>query len=308
MRVAHFSDIHLLALDGATLLSYANKRWIGRLNLISNRSRHYLGEAFDDMIADLNRGGIDHIVCTGDVTNLAMEHEFRHARGKFDQLALGPGAITVIPGNHDAYVDAGVGYFHSIFADYHTTDPGWAWTAADAAGAADDLRWPIVRVRAGVAVIGLSTSLETAWFSAWGRLGAGQRARLDRVLGDPRLAGLARIVAIHHPVVGKRARNAVRGLHDHAEFAAILAARGAAVVLHGHEHRDLRGELAGPASAVIPVLGVPSGTYAAHDTARTARYRVLDFEAGRLVGHHLRVWRRDQHAFEVDPSEPAQAA
>jgi 3',5'-cyclic AMP phosphodiesterase CpdA len=308
VRLAHCSDLHLLSIDGARLVAFANKRWIGRLNLISNRARHYLGEAFDDMIADLNAGGVDHILCTGDVTNLAMEQEFRHARGKFDQLALGPREITVIPGNHDAYVQEGVGHFAAIFGPYCETDPGWAWTETDRAGADDDLRWPIVRVRGDVAILGLSTSLETPWLSAWGRIGPGQRARLDRALGDPRLASLARVVAIHHPVVGKRAANAVRGLRDREELAGMIARHGAACVVHGHEHRDLRGTLAGPGGAVVPVLGVPSGTYAASDTTRTARYRILELLGGKLVSHRLRVWRREAHAFVDDPAEPAIAA
>jgi 3',5'-cyclic AMP phosphodiesterase CpdA len=307
VRLAHFSDLHLLSLDGAGLLDFANKRWIGRLNLLSNRSRHYLGEAFDDMIADVNQQKFDHLLCTGDVTNLALPQEFRHARGKFESLALGPHDVTVIPGNHDAYVEEGVGHFAAIFADYCTTDPGWAWTDADRHDKHDDLRWPIVRIRGDVAIIGASTSLETAWFSAWGRLGPGQRARLRRVLLDPRLAGLARFVAIHHPVVGKRATNAIRGLKDHAELAAIIAETGATVIVHGHEHRDLRGVLRGPAGDV-PVLGVPSGTYAASDTTRTARYRVFELAGGVLISHHLRVWRRETHTFEVDPAEPAIAA
>jgi len=307
VRLAHFSDLHLLSLEGARLFAFANKRWIGRLNLLSNRARHYVGDAFDDMIVDLNRSGVDHILCTGDVTNLAFAQEFRFAREKFDRLALGPREITVIPGNHDAYIEEGVGHFAEIFADYHATDPGWEWSAGDRDGEADDLRWPIVRVRGELAVVGISTSLETPWFSAWGRIGAGQRARLARVLADPRLAGTARVVAIHHPVVGKRATNAVRGLRDHAELAAIIARTGAAVVLHGHEHRDLRGALRGP-DGDVPVLGVPSGTYAASDTSRTARYRIIELAGGRVVSHHLRVWRRDAHGYEVDPAEPALVA
>ena len=34
--------------------------------------------------------GIEHVLCTGDVTNLALAQEFEFARGKFDRLAAGP--------------------------------------------------------------------------------------------------------------------------------------------------------------------------------------------------------------------------
>src|SRR5688572_24181541 len=111
MRVAHCSDLHLLSHEGARWLELANKRWIGRMNLISNRSRHYHVAAFDDMVADLNENKVDHVLCTGDVTNLALRCEFEFARKKFDGLAYGTPNVTVIPGNHDAYVAQGVGLF-----------------------------------------------------------------------------------------------------------------------------------------------------------------------------------------------------
>src|SRR5882672_11444898 len=195
MRLAHCSDLHLLSHDGASWLALANKRWIGAMNLISNRSRHYHVAAFDDMIADLNAQGVDHVLCTGDVTNLALEQEFDFARGKFDQLARGPAEVTVIPGNHDAYVAEGIAHFARVFADYHTTDAGWQWTEADRAAdeTDDELRWPIVRIRGELALVGVSTSRATAWFTAYGTVGAGQLARLARVLADERLRGKVRV-------------------------------------------------------------------------------------------------------------------
>ena len=50
MRLAHCSDLHLLSHDGARWLDLANKRWIGAMNLLSNRSRHYHVDAFDHMV------------------------------------------------------------------------------------------------------------------------------------------------------------------------------------------------------------------------------------------------------------------
>ena len=307
MRLAHCSDLHLLSHDGAGLGKLLNKRWIGAANLLTNRSRHYHVDAFVDMVDDLNRSGIDHVLCTGDVTNLALEQEFQFARGLFDKLALGPTGVTVLPGNHDAYVAEGVPLFAAIFAPFCATDAGWAWTDADRIGDQDDLRWPIVRVRGDLALIGLSTSAATPWFTAYGRLGEGQLARLDRVLGDPRLAGKARVVAIHHPPAGKRAQSRIRGLKDHALFAAVLARHGADLVVHGHEHRDMYETLVGPLSEPIPVRGVPSGTYLHDRPERTARYRIFELESGKIRSDHLRVWDRGSRCF-VDDVPPALAA
>jgi 3',5'-cyclic AMP phosphodiesterase CpdA len=332
MRLAHCSDLHLLSHDGARWLELANKRWIGAMNLLSNRSRHYHIEAFDDMIGDLNALGVDHVLCTGDVTNLALRQEFAFARAKFDGLALGPLGVTVIPGNHAAYVAEGVPLFAELFAPFAACDPGWVWTRAepidsgpqrskdrnllaarvplvgpaDAASAdePDDLRWPIVRVRGELALIGTSTSRATPWFTAYGRLGAGQLARLSQVLCDPRLADKVRVVAIHHPPAGKRGRNRIRGLRDHAGFARVIADAGAHLIVHGHEHRDMTESLAGPRGAV-PVRGVPSGTYANHQPERSARYRIYEITEGRVASDHVRTWDRERRRFVAQPSPGA---
>jgi 3',5'-cyclic AMP phosphodiesterase CpdA len=321
MRLAHCSDLHLLSHEGARLLQYANKRWIGAMNLLSSRSRHYHTDAFEDMVADLNALGVEQVLCTGDVTNLALAREFAYARARFDQLAVGPEHVTVIPGNHDAYVAEGVAHFLTSFADYCRSDAGWAWAgkhsaelaAADAVpGGADatdpELHWPIVRVRGDVAIVGLSTSKQTPWFTAYGTVGKVQLARLARALSDPRLAGKVRIVAIHHPPAGRRAFSKVRGLRDHLAFAAVLAEHGADLVVHGHEHHDLREVLLGPDQRQIPVLGVPSGTYEAAKPHLTGRYRIIEIENGRIAGHHLRVWHRAGRRFDRDAQEPAMSA
>ena len=179
----------------------ANKRWIGAANLMTNRSRHYYVQAFEEMVDDLNAQGIEHVLCTGDVTNLGLEQEFLFARERFDRLANGPTGVTVIPGNHDAYVAAGIAHFATTFGDYNTTDPGWEWTDATDA----DAHWPIVRVRGELALIGVTTSRATPWFTAYGRVGDDQLARLRTALsrsgGSP---AKVRVVADPSPAGGQR--------------------------------------------------------------------------------------------------------
>jgi len=306
MRVAHCSDLHLLSHDGARWLDLANKRWIGAMNLLSNRSRHYHVDAFDHMVDDMNAQGIEHVLCTGDVTNLALKQEFEFAKAKFDRLAGGPMHVTVIPGNHDAYVAEGIGHFGTIFDEYCRADAGWQWTEADADSAQDDLRWPIVRVRGELALIGISTSRQTPWFTAYGRVGAGQLLRLKKALSDPRLAGKARLVAIHHPPAGKRAASRVRGLRDHAAFADVIAEVGCDLIVHGHEHQDLSEVLPGP-SGPIPVRGVASGTYHHNKPERVARYRIFEIDGGKIVSDSVRVWTRDECRFEAQPGTSQQS-
>jgi 3',5'-cyclic AMP phosphodiesterase CpdA len=306
MRLAHCSDLHLLSHDGARWLDLANKRWIGAMNLLSSRSRHYHVDAFDHMIDDMNAQHIEHVLCTGDVTNLALEQEFKFARAKFDRLAGGPEHVTVIPGNHDAYVAEGIAHFATVFDEYHRADLGWTWTEADREDAEDDLRWPIVRVRGDLALIGLSTSRATPWFTAYGRVGKGQLARLRKALSDPRLANKARLVAIHHPPAGRRAKNKIRGLRDHDGFAEVIGEVGADLIVHGHEHQDLTEELNGP-TGPIPVRGIASGTYHHNKEDRIGRYRIFEIEGGKIVSDSVRVWNRATGSFEAQSGTSQQS-
>ena len=293
MRIAHFSDLHLLSLDGARFIDFLSKRWIGALNLVVSRGRHHQTSVFDAMVADLNENPVDHIVCTGDVTNLALEGEFRFARARFDQIGVGAREVTVVPGNHDAYVPRGTKFFQGYFADYHESDDDWHWDDGDP--------WPVVRVRGDVAIIGLSTSRATPWFTAYGRVGEKQLDRLAAVLGDSRLSGKFRLLLIHHSPTGKRSESRIRGLRDRDRFSQVIAEHGAELILHGHEHLDLLHELPGPDGTPIPILGIQSGSYEAGKPRLRARYRVFEFgqEADRPVvrQRELRVWDPAQSRF-----------
>jgi 3',5'-cyclic AMP phosphodiesterase CpdA len=292
MRIAHCSDLHLLSLAGSGLLDFANKRWIGGLNLLMNRGRHYHTHVFEAMVADFNAGAADHVLCTGDITNLALEEEFRFARSIFDRIELGPLNTTVLPGNHDAYVAEGAKHFLSHFDAFHESDDGFG-----------SERWPLVRIRGDVAIVALSTSLQTPWFTAYGVIGQAQLDRLAEILSDPRLDNKMRLVAIHHPPAGPRALSRIRGLRDHEKFAEVLRKVGAELVLHGHEHKDLYEELSGPNGEPISVRGIQSGTYEAGVERLRARYRLYDVgDVGGsrpgVVADTLRCWNLESKSFE----------
>jgi 3',5'-cyclic AMP phosphodiesterase CpdA len=88
-----------------------------------------------------------------------------------------------------------------MFGEYHTSDAGFTYTDADKVDDDDDIRWPVVRIRDELALVGVSTSRATPWFTAYGRVGSGQLARLKRVLEDDRLRGKVRVIGA--PVMGK---------------------------------------------------------------------------------------------------------
>jgi 3',5'-cyclic AMP phosphodiesterase CpdA len=273
MHIAHFSDVHALSFDGAQLWEFFSKRVAGFINVSLRRKKKHAVSLFEGIAADLNRAPVDEVVVTGDLTNLSLEPEFKLARQILDRIALGPSHVTVIPGNHDVYTwDARVRkLFERYIAPYASDD--------------DDVKFPVVRVRGELAIFGLSTALPSPPPLADGWLGKKQLQALEAALDQHR--DKFRLVAMHHPPVTNK-HAFLRGLRDRGALQKVLKRVGAELVLHGHEHRDLRSELAGP-DGPIPVIGVGSGTYSDPRPDRRARYNVYEIDGKRLISVETRV-------------------
>jgi 3',5'-cyclic AMP phosphodiesterase CpdA len=277
VKIAHFSDVHALSLEGVRPWQWLSKRLPGYVNVRLNRGEKHPVALFEAMIDDLNRRPPDHVIVTGDLTNLSLPPEFRLARSILDRLTLGPTGVTVIPGNHDVYtLDAMVGrLFWRAFRPYAESDEP----------AASDSGFPVVRVRGEVAIIGLTTARPSPVPFADGTVGKTQLAALEAALD--RYRDKFRIVALHHPPYKNRA-SIFRGLRDRDALAQVLSRAGCGLVIHGHEHRDIRQTLPGP-SGPIPIIGVGSATYSDPRPERRARYNVYTVEDNRLTHVETRI-------------------
>jgi 3',5'-cyclic AMP phosphodiesterase CpdA len=292
-RLAHVTDPHFRGaphvFGGAALGDFAGKRAVGAVNLVVNRTRKHKMELLEALLGDLRAQAVDHLALTGDLSNIAIEAEFREALRWIAATGAPPDAITVIPGNHDAYVPEVMEsrIFERLFAPYQTAD-----VALNGAGQGET--YPFVRLRGDVALVGVTSCVPTGDLGAWGELGAAQLERLEVALAAPALAGKTRVVLIHHPpVMIKEGEH--RNLKDRAAFVAVLARAGAELVLHGHDHADERATLEGPGGAPIPVVGAGSASYAGA-ADRRARYNVYEIE-GRAVTAVTRAHDEPSDAF-----------
>jgi 3',5'-cyclic AMP phosphodiesterase CpdA len=244
-RLAHLSDPHVGPIAPPRLRELAGKRLTGYINY--RRGRHQIHDMgmLERITADLLDHKPDHVALTGDLVNIGLESEFVTAQRYVQRLGA-PEFVSVIPGNHDAYVRSSFRYMAA------TASP---WMANDGAEAAS---FPYVRRRNGVALIGLTSGVPTAPLLASGELGGAQISALRERLGALKGEGLVRVVMIHHPPVVK-GTSFGRGLRDAAGFEAAIRAEGAELVIHGHNHRYSVKKLAGPAGDV-PVVGVASAS------------------------------------------------
>jgi 3',5'-cyclic AMP phosphodiesterase CpdA len=242
-----------------------SKRLLGYLSWRARKERIHRMEVLAALRRDLQASAPDHVVITGDLVNLGLPAEFVQAGAWLRDLGA-PEWISVIPGNHDAYVRIGAFESWAHWADFMSSD--------EAPAAGDG--FPYLRRRGPLAIIGLSSAIATPPGFATGRLGAPQLDALDRMLADLTDDGCCRVVLLHHPpragVSGWRKR-----LIDAAAFRAIVARRGADLILHGHEHTPLSGMIQGSQGA-IPVLGVPSASSLDARPGRQARYQIYDIE------------------------------
>jgi len=260
--LAHLSDLHL-ALQ-PRLVELASKRGLGFVNWQRGRKYIHRRETLDAITRDLKAANADHIAVTGDLVNLSLPVEYVAARAWLD--ALGPPRdVTVIPGNHDAYVQQVLGAPAKYWGDYMRGDDG-----------AEAGTFPFVRRRGPAALIALSSAVPTGPFMATGEIGDQQLSRLAAALDQT--SGTFRVVLIHHPPESPPSRH-LRRLIDGAEFRRVLAAHGAELVLHGHDHCRAIVQLDGRDNK-IPAVGVPSASARiAHGHENAAGYNLFQIEA-----------------------------
>jgi 3',5'-cyclic AMP phosphodiesterase CpdA len=261
--LGHVSDLHLAA--PPPLAELAGKRGLGFINWQRKRKYIHRPEVLDAITRDLKTSSPQHVAVTGDLVNLSLAAEYQSARAWLETLGR-PSDVTVVPGNHDVYVRGVEQSPAEFWGDYMRGDDGLS-------------RFPFLRRRGNVVLIALSTGLPTAPLLATGRLGASQLTQFAEALDQTR--GLFRIVLIHHPPVSPLRRH-LRRLVDAADLRRVLAAKGAELLIHGHDHRRSLVWLEGP-QARIPAVGVPSASAQAprgdEDAAGYNLYRI-DGEAG----------------------------
>ena len=323
--LAHLSDPHLAPLPRPRIAELASKRLSGYLNWLRKRRAIHRSDVLAAIVRDLAQARADHIAVTGDLVNIALPAEFENARHWLE--ALGPPAdVSLVPGNHDAYVAGADALCERLWAPYMAGDatspsprlrgeggegafqqpgdfeaqtrgqapsPGAQQSAPTsprlrgevpgpdtATGESDSERaeeeaaaFPYLRIRGPVALIGVSTAVPTPPFMATGHLGAPQIARMAALLAATQAQ--FRVVLIHHPPHAAP-RSRLKRLVDAAAFREAVAAAGAELVIHGHDHLRSLAWIEGPRRRV-PVIGVPSASAAFgtdHDPAGYNIYRI----------------------------------
>lgn len=230
MRLAHYSDIHAtVAPLSQGLGSLLGKRAAGSINYyFGGRGRHFAGveHRIQKLLEDVDAQGVDHALCTGDVTQMSYEAEFERLVELYGARMGQPERHTVIPGNHDRYTAQATGAFDRHLAQL-AAPPG---------------EYPFVkRIARGVALVGLDVARPAPLLDSSGLCGPRQLAKLEAILTDASVRDDFVIVALHYGLLRASGLpdRPTHGLRDYRELMALLDREDARVdlVLHGHMHR-----------------------------------------------------------------------
>jgi len=262
-RLIHLSDPHLGPIPVPRISDLFGKRFAGYINWTLRRRNSHDMDLLARVVADIHAQNPDHIACVGDLINISLRAEFPPAAQFLSRLGP-PSRVSLVPGNHDAYVASTQPEIERFWGPWMTTDSGRFEG------------FPYIRLLGPVALIGLCSGISNWPFLATGRLGKEQRNKLKITLKFLKTQGLARVILIHHPPYQGGATIG-RTLTDAAAFEAILAECGAELILHGHNHRTSIAHIFGP-DGPIPVVGAPSASAIYGTIEHRAGYHIFDFK------------------------------
>lgn len=278
LTLAHLSDPHLTSLSHLGWRQLTGKRLLGYLSWQRRRQYIHRPQQLARLCQDLQQQQLDHVLVSGDLTQLGSAAEFCQARDWLQTLGR-PDGVTVVPGNHDCYTRAG---------ESRVLQHWQAFVAGDAADAslADAPRFPFRRRRGPVDIIGLNSAVPTGCTQATGRLGEPALVRLQQLLHSSARAGQFRLLVIHHPPQPGAVRRRKR-LLDSTALAQVLDQEGAELIVHGHSHH-----VSFDYWRAVPVLGISSASSISRHPDAIAAWHLIDIEQRADAHWQLRIQRR----------------
>lgn len=262
-RIAHLSDVHMLdARPSRTRAGWSmGHRFVsfGRPLDVSGRRRKLV-----HALSAARRIGVDHVVVSGDLTEIGSPGEFESFAEVLHESGIAPSRITLVPGNHDLYSSAN-GWRDALdgplsaFAEASAREPGRVIECA------------------GVHLLPLDVAFHQPVTRSAGFIANPTIDMLERRAADDGLARRPLVVVQHHPPFVRQtsAWHWVDGLIGAARLMLLLERFRHVFVLHGHLHTIVDRALG---CGVARVLGAT----AVVDDCESPRVRVYEVRDGRI--------------------------
>jgi 3',5'-cyclic AMP phosphodiesterase CpdA len=272
-RIAHLSDVHTL--DPETRRSTTRYRFATKFvslgRPVDPRAR---ARKLQRALAAAKRSGADHIVITGDLTEVGNDVEFEAFANILHDARIPEDGLTLVPGNHDAYTSSG-GWRRALEGPLEK----WAKASATDTGKLVD--------RGDLVLLPIDTSCFQSMTRSGGMF-APEAARLVQArIDDPALRDKSIVLVMHHPPFEHTKNPLVQwldGLRGCKHVLEMLARHPRVQILHGHLHRvvdrivDLGKGVAGVANRAR-IFGAPATV---DDNDDKPRVRLYDLRDGAL--------------------------
>jgi 3',5'-cyclic AMP phosphodiesterase CpdA len=218
-----------------------------------------------DSLGDwLNRSDLDLIVASGDFTQRARSAEFAAARRFLD--AIRPPTL-IIPGNHDLPLNNLFTWLFRPLAKYerHLSPLG--------------IKTPFFADEE-IAVLGIRTPRRLTGKN--GRISRDQIGEIRRIFGEID-ANLFKILVTHHPLGSPGGRPSVELAGGSRRAIKAIAAAGVHILLSGHHHQAISGQIGPDPASANSILVIHAGTAVStrtrHDYGNT--FNLLEIHASR---------------------------
>lgn len=272
-RIAHLSDVHIL--DPHTDHSPTRYRFATRAvslgRAIDPRSR---ASKLLRGLSSAKSNGASHVVISGDLTELGDPAEFEHLAALLDEAKLPDGALTLVPGNHDAYTDR-TAWKRAL------EGPLRRWSEASACDPGK------VVERGDVVFVPIDTSCFQSIARSGGTFTREAALAIERKVRDPAFQHRALVLVLHHPPFTHE-RNPVwqwiDGLRGVSHVLDLLVRHPRMQLLHGHLHKVIDRVVGTPATTAGDARGTTRifGAPAIVDDEEKPRVRLYDVHDGML--------------------------
>ncbi len=277
-RFVQLSDLHLTDIGFPNPLRLMNKRILGYLSWLKKRRHNHQQWILDCALNNINQLGVEHYAMTGDFTHIGLQHEFSQVASWLSRVGS-PHDVTIIPGNHDLYINERWNRSFALWEQYMVGDNMPISTANGNVDALQQLNalYPIVRIRKHVAFIALSSIHAAPWFRATGKISLDQLQRLKAILQSQELDHYCKVILIHHPISLSNTA-ARKSLLNHSMLSELLQDNPVQLILHGHGHSTNLEVLDSKNGFQIPVIGMSSSSSMNQLDKYKAEFIVFDIQ------------------------------
>ncbi len=295
--ISHISDLHLPIKKKPKYKELFNKRIIGFINWHLNRKNNHSDNIIRDLINDLKKQGSDHLIVSGDLVNLSLEDEYINASKILKKISI-PENISVVPGNHDCYIQMDFDKSITHWKDYIKTD-----VVLSKYFKMKKNTFPYLKVRNEIALIGLSTAIPTLPFMCYGKIGKDQLRKLEDIFIYLSKKNYFKILILHHPIHKIGTFN-YKGLIDNDKLIKLLDDYNIELLLHGHLHKDSTTYLK-TKNSIIPCFGIPSSSKVNKKTKQTSynKYEIYKMNGEWNFNAYRRIYKYDTNEFTQEKIE-----